>query len=94
MAEATAPTLPTEYPGFFYGYQWWIENDSVFSAIGIFGQMIWISTKDELVVVQLSAWEKAEWSEGYAHQAAFITGVTQAVRANVVESPSGRVTEH
>ena len=94
MAEATAPTLPTEYPGFSYGYQWWIENDSVFSAIGIFGQMIWISPKDGLVVVQLSAWEKAEWSEGYAHQAAFIAGVTQAVRAYVVESHSEQVTEH
>ena len=23
--------------------------------------MIWISTKDELVIVQLSAWEKADW---------------------------------
>lgn len=80
-AEATAPTLPTNYPGFSYGYQWWIENDGAYSAIGIFGQMIRISAKDDLVVVQLSAWEKAEWPAGYSHQAAFIEGVTRAIRA-------------
>jgi hypothetical protein len=43
--------------------------------------MIRISAKDDLVVVLLSAWEKAEWPEGYSHQAAFIEGVTRAVRA-------------
>lgn len=86
IAEATAPTLPTNYPGFSYGYQWWIEDDGSYSAFGIFGQMIRISAKDDLVVVQLSAWEKAEWPAGDSNQAAFIEGVTRAVRAVGTES--------
>ncbi len=40
-----------------YGYQWWIPEDPIgdFVAIGIYNQFIYISPKDDLVIVKLSA---------------------------------------
>jgi len=42
-----------------YGYQWWILDDGAFTAIGIFGQGIFIDPKRDLVIVTHSSWVDA-----------------------------------
>jgi len=51
-----------------YGYLWWLENDGVFRASGIFGQGIYINPANNLVVVALSAWRTAQGAEYAAHR--------------------------
>ncbi len=48
------------WPGWGYGYQWWILSDKTFRALGIHGQMIHIDPARQLVVVFNSAWPEAE----------------------------------
>jgi CubicO group peptidase (beta-lactamase class C family) len=39
-----------------YGYQWWIpDNSGDFSAIGVYNQFIYVSPKNNMVIVKLSA---------------------------------------
>ena len=39
-----------------YGYQWWVPDSSGdFSAIGVYNQFIFVSPKNNMVVVKLSA---------------------------------------
>ncbi|MEL0629804.1 serine hydrolase domain-containing protein [Psychromonas aquatilis] len=33
-----------------YGYQWWIKKDGAYAAAGIFGQMIYVHPKSDLVI--------------------------------------------
>lgn len=79
IEQATNPALPTRMPGISYGYQWWVEANGAYRAIGIFGQMIRIDPKSETIIVALSAWPSATWQEGYANQAAFLDGVMRAI---------------
>jgi len=39
-----------------YSRQWWVGKDGRIAALGIFGQMIWIDPKDQLVVASLASW--------------------------------------
>ena len=39
-----------------YSRQWWVGEDGRVAALGIFGQMIWISPKDQLVVASVASW--------------------------------------
>jgi CubicO group peptidase (beta-lactamase class C family) len=43
--------------GNHYGYQWWVLDDDVFAANGIFGQLIAVDRRSKSVAVILSAWE-------------------------------------
>lgn len=81
IAEATQPVLETRTPGVAYGYQWWIEESGAYRAIGIFGQTIRVSPKDDMVMVEMSAWPKATWSAGNVNRAAFMRGLEPALRA-------------
>ena len=42
-----------------YGYQWWVSNEDSFSAIGIFGQQIFIDPSRNLVIAIISNWDTA-----------------------------------
>lgn len=42
-----------------YGYQWWVSNEDSFSAIGIFGQQIFIDPSRNLVIATSSNWDTA-----------------------------------
>ena len=70
MKESTTPSKG--YRG--YGYQWWLEDSmrtgepSSFSALGIFGQMIWINPATETIIVTHSAWPEADSRELNLHQ--------------------------
>lgn len=63
VQEAVKPNRPELAPGkadpyFGYGYQWWIPNGAKygeeFSAIGIYGQYIYVNKKYDIVIVKSS----------------------------------------
>ena len=45
-----------------YGYFWWLLGDGIYAAEGIFGQVIWIDSKNNLVIALQSSWRQA-WSD-------------------------------
>ena len=52
MEESTTPSKG--YEG--YGYQWWLRDNGVFQASGIFGQGIHINPQANVVIAVQSAW--------------------------------------
>ncbi len=46
-----------------YGYSWWPEGEGAFSAVGIFGQWIFIDPDNDMVISMTSAQPKAEAME-------------------------------
>ncbi len=71
MAESTSPSKGADY----YGYYWWLMGDGVYAAIGVFGQMIWIDPKREIVIAMHSAWPVAGNNELRAHRTAFVNAL-------------------
>jgi CubicO group peptidase (beta-lactamase class C family) len=74
MKESTRPDAPFLEPSaangnLGYAYQWWVpaNTEGAFIAMGIYGQMIYVNPKREVVIVQTSAWklpdEDASWAE-------------------------------
>jgi CubicO group peptidase (beta-lactamase class C family) len=61
-----------------YGYQWWIEPDGSYDAIGLFGQLIHIDPKRRLVIVTLSNWANATSKEMPAERAELVKRITEA----------------
>ena len=59
-----------------YGYLWWLEGGP-YSALGIFGQTIYVDPARNLVVATHSAWPTAIGDAFYAHQGAFISALAQ-----------------
>ncbi|MCB8888902.1 serine hydrolase domain-containing protein [Vreelandella malpeensis] len=43
-----------------YGYSWWPEGDNAFSAVGIFGQWVFIDPDNDMVIAMTGAQPKAE----------------------------------
>ena len=81
LEDATAASGPSraKYP---YGYQWGIGKDGVYQANGIFGQVLHIDPKRELVIVMLSAWELPTGTTAiHAERRAFIQAITHAAAA-------------
>ncbi|MEM7217420.1 MAG: serine hydrolase [Pseudomonadota bacterium] len=77
MRESVAPS-----PGYAgYGYLWWLGADSRFGARGIFGQMIHIDPKRELVIAFHGAWRAAVGRELGARRAQAVEAITAAVDA-------------
>lgn len=79
---STTPEAPHLMPGenplsdfpLGYGYQWWIPDDSGdFMAIGVYNQFIYVSPKNNLVVVKLSANKIYGTSEQASAQSEFET---------------------
>ncbi len=59
-------TTPSKgYAG--YGYKWWLLDDEAYTAGGIFGQMIFIYPKRDLVIVLHSNAPKATNTEYHKH---------------------------
>jgi len=59
IKDATQPYYPTQFGSHSYGYQWWINGDGSFEAVGIFGQGIFIDPKRQLVIASNSNWTSA-----------------------------------
>ena len=68
MRDSTTPS--GGYSG--YGYLWWLLEDGAYAGIGIFGQLIWVHPKDEVVIVTHSAWPAATGGEFSAHRWALV----------------------
>jgi CubicO group peptidase (beta-lactamase class C family) len=52
---------PEDYPG-LYRYQWWLFEDRTdFTGIGINGQFLHVYPDEDLVILQLAAWD--HWSD-------------------------------
>ena len=85
-AEAGAPkTLATGKP-LDYGYMWWPAhggigaiNDGAFSAVGIFGQAIYINPREHVVIVQWGAQTKPT-GDDVVTPADFFAAIAMAVR--------------
>lgn len=78
---ATHKQATTGEPGGGYGYQWWTRDDGSVDARGIFGQMIHIDPKRNLVVVVSSAWTKATDRTLSQHRNAMIKAISDAIDA-------------
>lgn len=66
MLESTTPSAGSPR----YGYLWWLRDEGAYSAVGIFGQMIWIDPKADVVIVTHSAWPAATGGELSEHRSA------------------------
>jgi CubicO group peptidase (beta-lactamase class C family) len=65
MNESTTPSLGARY----YGYYWWLRQNNIYRATGVFGQFIWVNPKEQMVVAIHSAWDKA-WRKDHDDQTA------------------------
>ena len=75
MAHSTAPS--NGYEG--YGYLWWLFDDDAYAALGIFGQMIWIDPKEDLIIVTHGAWPQATAQTHSRARMAMVDAVTKAL---------------
>jgi CubicO group peptidase (beta-lactamase class C family) len=81
IADATRSHVKTGWDDIGYGYQWWINPDGTYRAIGICGQMIFLDPKHDLVIVTNSAWPEADWDPAYEAVDAFKAAVEKAAQA-------------
>ena len=58
-----------------YGYLWWLMDDSMFAALGIFGQSIFIDPQRDLVIVTHGAAQKAVSDTFGAHRLALVNAI-------------------
>jgi CubicO group peptidase (beta-lactamase class C family) len=79
VADASRSHIPTGWGDIGYGYEWWINPDGTYRALGIFGQMIFLDPKSDVVIVTHSAWPEADWDPGYDAVSAFCTAVVHAL---------------
>ncbi len=75
LAQSMAPSVG--YPG--YGYLWWLRGEGRYAAIGIFGQAIWVSPEEGLVIATHGMWPQAVGPSFSAHRAAFFRAVADSV---------------
>lgn len=75
MRESTTPSRG--YDG--YGYFWWLRGGDAYTAIGIFGQGIYVNPAENVVIAVQSAREAADADEDWGWQYAMYDAVTVAV---------------
>jgi CubicO group peptidase (beta-lactamase class C family) len=78
VADATSRHIDSDWGKIGYGYQWWINPDGTFRALGIFGQLIYIDRPRKLVIVALSVWPHPDREDTYVTEDAFIAAVEGA----------------
>jgi CubicO group peptidase (beta-lactamase class C family) len=77
IRNATAVNVWTA-PGRGYGYQWWTTTHG-YSAVGIFGQSIYVDPARRIVMVTSSAWPSATSRDLSIAREAFFTSIRAAV---------------
>ena len=75
MAESITPSAGNAG----YGYLWWLNGDAAYSAAGIFGQGIYVSPRENLVIALHSAREHASTPEDWALQKALYKAIDKAL---------------
>ncbi len=81
VADATRSHIRSDWGDVGYGYQWWVNPDGSYRAIGIFGQQIFLDARSDVVIVTNSAWPEADWDPGYEAVNAFNRAVVSALRS-------------
>ncbi|MGB4247228.1 MAG: serine hydrolase domain-containing protein, partial [Pseudohongiellaceae bacterium] len=76
ISESVAPSPASDG----YGYFWWLEDNNIFRASGIYGQGIYFNPANDLVIVLLSAWTSASSAENAAHRAAMYRAIDEFVK--------------
>ena len=71
MRDSTTPS--PAFPG--YGYLWWLSEGGAYSAIGIFGQSIYVDPARQVVIATHSAWPAAGGDAFYEHRQAFFAAL-------------------
>lgn len=75
LRDATTPLYHTDKNGGGYGYLWWCFPNGSYAAFGIFGQMIYVNPKENLVIAQYAAWPKATSKELTETRTEFIKAI-------------------
>jgi len=82
IKEATSPAKYTVPPqGTNYGYQWWIPsgNSQVFQAAGVYGQIVYLNPVRHIVIVEISAWPKADPDERWSEASKVMEAISNAL---------------
>lgn len=81
VKEAAATQVQSDWNGYGYGFQWWVVpgGGGAYEAVGIFGQLIYINPKEDLVIVTNSAWPEADADPYYDSRDAFMDAVIKAL---------------
>ncbi len=79
--EPSAPAFSNLFPNGAYRNQFWIETAGkrVFMARGVFGQLIYMSPDDHLVVVKLSTWPEFVAEERSADALSAIAAISRTL---------------
>ena len=77
MRDSTTPSAA--FPG--YGYLWWLSEGGTYSAIGIFGQSIYVDPARQVVIATHSAWPAAGGDAFYEHRQAFFAALSAQLEA-------------
>jgi len=80
VAQASSKQTPSDFAGLGYGYFWWVHDDGTYEALGIFGQSIFVSPKERLVIVTNSAWPEADAVPRYMVHDAYVAAVRKALQ--------------
>lgn len=75
IAESTEPSAGSDN----YGYLWWLNGDGTFRASGIFGQGIYLSPEENLVIVVQGAWPQATGAGFGMHRDSFFQAVAASL---------------
>lgn len=76
---ATHKQQDIAHPGRGYGYQWWTYDDGSFSAIGHFGQTIFVDPKRKLVVATVADFPSNDETDRMEERIAYHQRVQEAV---------------
>lgn len=81
IAEATIPSAPAQQgvKAASYGYQWWVDAPGTYTAKGVFGQLIHVDPKRNLVIAMNRAWKTPGEDSDYALSDAFVRAVSAAL---------------
>lgn len=80
LQNATSPLYNINAQGDGYGYLWWRLKDGSYAAFGIFGQMLYVDPKNDLVIAQIAAWPKASSKDLARNRQHFIEAVQKAFK--------------
>jgi len=82
VKEATSPVkYDTPPQDTNYGYQWWIPtgNSQVFKGLGVYGQILYINPVKHIVIVEASAWPKADPDERWKEASIVMDAIAAAL---------------
>jgi len=80
VKEATTPVKYDVPPqGTDYGYQWWIPSDGskAYQGQGVYGQILYINPIKHIVIVEASAWPKADPDERWDEAAKVMDAIVK-----------------